>query len=445
MPLNDPQFVRPRTFHSALNGLSSQSNCNNITLRSQKDYEDPEYYYSRPPDLSQKQMPPPLPPINSLQKIIPAHLVIEHKQRNGCNSKLMSLGSLLATVIILFILLLAYFLVWDSKKGSNFQNIRQSIIPKACNSKCDENFTGITIQDNYSNGNMFSSFDTNVIKSKVDIDITSTFLLTLLITKRKLCLFEAGTDRNEESKKEYREEHIESARLLQFANLSVNGAPIHPLQFQRYARSLGVDSDCYVIIYDRGEVVWATHAFWIFTLFGHQKVSLYSGGINEWKKLKDNSAQYRTESGDGIYPQRSGHFRAEWNTSISLTLIDCLQQVICTFDDVLTNTELRTYDLVDGQDLHGHIRSAISIPAKVVYDWHNQKWHDELDLKAQFRSRNLNQNRPIIVYSSSAIRSSLIWFALRKSGYNSSIYFGSWPEWLIRAPEFLKVIPKKKF
>ncbi|KAK6108359.1 Rhodanese-like domain family protein [Brugia pahangi] len=431
MPLSDPQFVKPRTFHSDLNGLSSQSNCNNNTLRSQKDYEDPEYYYSRPPDLFQKQMPPPLPPINSLQKIIPTHLVIEHKQRNGCNSKLMSLGSLLATAIILFILLLAYFLVWDFKKGSNFQNIRQSIIPK--------------IQDNYSNGNMFSSFDTNVIKSKVDIDITSTFLLTLLITKRKLCLFEAGTDRNEQSKKEYREEHIESARLLQFANLSVNGAPIHPLQFQRYVRSLGVDSDCYVIIYDRGEVVWATHAFWIFTLFGHQKVSLYSGGINEWKKLKDNSAQYMTESGDGIYPQRSGHFRAEWNTS-----------VICTFDDVLTNTELRTYDLVDGQDreqyegislnaVYGHIRSAINIPAKVVYDWHNQKWHDELDLKAQFRSRKLNQNRPVIVYSSSAIRSSLIWFALRKSGYNSSIYLGSWPEWLIRAPEFLKVIPKKKF
>lgn len=65
---------------------------------------------------------------------------------------------------------------------------------------------------------------------------------------------------------EYRKEHIESARLLQFTNLSVNGTPIHPIQFQQYARSLGVDTDCYVIIYDRGEVVWATHAFWIFTV-----------------------------------------------------------------------------------------------------------------------------------------------------------------------------------
>uniref|UniRef100_A0A1I7VGY5 Sulfurtransferase n=1 Tax=Loa loa TaxID=7209 RepID=A0A1I7VGY5_LOALO len=431
MPMADLRFAKAQTFHCTGNGLSNQNNYNNGILGSQKDYEDPEYYYSRPPDLFQKQTPPPPPPMNLLQKIIPTHLVIEHKQRSGSNSKVMSLGCLLATVTILFILSLAYFLAWDSKKDVNFKNIPQSIIPK--------------VQDNHPTENVPNSSDTNVMKSKVEDEIVATFLLTLLITRRKICLFEAGTDRSEESKREYREEHIESARLLQFANLSVNGAPIHPLQFQRYTRSLGVDSDCYIIIYDRGEVVWATHAFWIFTLFGHQKVSLYSGGINEWKKLKKNSAQYRTESGDGTYPQRNGHFRAEWNTA-----------VICTFDDVLTNTELRTHDLVDGQDheqyegissdaIHGHIRSAINIPAKDIYDWNDQKWYDKLDLKAQLHSKKLNENRSVIVYSSSAIRSSLTWFALRKCGYSSSIYFGSWPEWLIRAPEFLKVIPKKKF
>ncbi|MCP9264769.1 Rhodanese-like protein [Dirofilaria immitis] len=324
------------------------------------------------------------------------------------------------------------FLGLESEKDDNFKTLPESIVPDVWNSN-DRHYTGSTR----------SSSNTNVVKSKMDIDVMPSFLLTLLITKRKLCLFEAGTDRSEESKREYREEHIETARLLQFANLSVNGTPVHPLQFQRYIRSLGVDADCYVIIYDRGEVVWATHALWIFVLFGHQKVSLYSGGISEWKKLKENSAQYRTESGGATYPQRSGHFRAEWNSA-----------VICTFDDVLINTELKTHDLVDGQNreqyegissgaIYGHIRSSINVPAEDVYDWHNQKWRDESDLKIQLRSKKLNENRPVIVYSSSAIHSSLTWFILRKCGYNSSIYFGSWPEWLIRAPEFLKIVPRK--
>lgn len=106
---------------------------------------------------------------------------------------------------------------------------------------------------------------------------------------------------------------------------------------------------------------------------------------------------------------------------------------------------LQQYEGISSDAVYGHIRSAINVPAEDVYDWHDQKWHDELDLKAQLRSRKLSENRPVIVYSSSAIHSSLTWFTLRKCGYNSSIYFGSWPEWLIRAPEFLKVIPKKKF
>lgn len=65
---------------------------------------------------------------------------------------------------------------------------------------------------------------------------------------------------------DFREEHIESACILFFGNLSRNAAPVHPLQFQRYARSLGVDSDCHVILYDRGDMIWATYAFWIFTV-----------------------------------------------------------------------------------------------------------------------------------------------------------------------------------
>uniref|UniRef100_A0A0M3JAL9 Rhodanese domain-containing protein n=1 Tax=Anisakis simplex TaxID=6269 RepID=A0A0M3JAL9_ANISI len=91
-------------------------------------------------------------------------------------------------------------------------------------------------------------------------------LLTLLITKRRVCLLEAGTDRIEKSWKKFREEHIETAHLLSFANLSHSGTPVHPLHFQRYARSLGIDNECHVIVYDRGDTIWATYAVWIFNV-----------------------------------------------------------------------------------------------------------------------------------------------------------------------------------
>ncbi|VDN01835.1 unnamed protein product [Thelazia callipaeda] len=436
MPMSDRWFIKSPQLYHARQGPSNQNNYHNGIPEMHKEYEDPEYYYSRPPDLPQKPTPPPLPPINSLQKIVPTHFVIEHKQRKGWNLRVAILGCLLAVMATLFILSLLYFLILEPGKSSNTKIALQSI---TSNAQSQYNERGLHIDS------------TPLLPSKnaIDVEVTSSFLLTMLITKRKLCLFEVGTDRMAESKREYRKEHIESARLLEFANLSENGIPKHPLHFQRYARSLGIDEDCHLILYDRGEVIWATFAFWIFTLFGHPKVSLYSGGLNEWKRLKTNSPQYKTESGDGIYLQYNGHFRAQWNTDKFLT------QVICTFDDVLTNMELKIYDLVDAQDrehyegissdaVHGHIRSAVNIPTGDIFNWNSHKWHDELYMKDHFHSRKLVESRPVIVYSATAIRSSLTWLALRKSGYNSSIYFGSWPEWLIRAPEILKIIPKRK-
>lgn len=49
----DPWFAKSQAFHGTRNGLSNQNKYNNDILESQKDYEDPEYYYSRPPDLPQ--------------------------------------------------------------------------------------------------------------------------------------------------------------------------------------------------------------------------------------------------------------------------------------------------------------------------------------------------------------------------------------------------------
>lgn len=50
--------------------------------------------------------------------------------------------------------------------------------------------------------------------------ITANSLATLIIAKRKLCIFEVSTNDAEESRKDFEEEHIEGAKLLYFGNLS---------------------------------------------------------------------------------------------------------------------------------------------------------------------------------------------------------------------------------
>uniref|UniRef100_A0A914Z102 Rhodanese domain-containing protein n=1 Tax=Panagrolaimus superbus TaxID=310955 RepID=A0A914Z102_9BILA len=243
---------------------------------------------------------------------------------------------------------------------------------------------------------------------------------------------------------EYLEEHIDQARLLFFNNLSHSGVPVHPLQFQRYIRNMGVDHDCHIIVYDKGEQIWSSYAFWIFKLFGHEKISLLNGGFPEWKRLQlAQAGPYPTALGSGPFLDYVGDFQARWTSDY-----------ISAFDDVLANFDHNNYDLVDAQSpeefdgivpgaIYGHIQGAINIPPEEVFDATNNTWLENSETAQIFVSNGLHEIRPVIVYCGTSLHASMLWFALHRLKYNATIYFGSWPEWIIRAPDNLKVIPKQ--
>ncbi|KAI1720996.1 rhodanese-like domain-containing protein [Ditylenchus destructor] len=288
-------------------------------------------------------------------------------------------------------------------------------------------------------------------KKKMSVSVTESLiepnqLLTLIITKRKMCLFEASTTDLESSRQDFRRSHLPSSRLLLFSSLSHNGVPVHPLQFQRFIRSLGVDSDCHIVVYSRRETVWATYAFWIFKLYGHSKVSVLNGGLEQWKALSEKgTGPYTMESDQpSSYEQeKMGDFRAEW-----------VSDYIATFDDVFANFDHHQADIVDAQPqeefngksagtiIFGHIRTAVNIPSTQLYDIANQTWIHTSDLEKLFRDRGLSPTRSVIVYDgTNTVEASMIWFALHRLHYQAAVYFGSWAEWIIRAPDYLKVIP----
>ncbi|ETN81976.1 rhodanese-like protein [Necator americanus] len=285
------------------------------------------------------------------------------------------------------------------------------------------------------------SLTSPLFSKKYEVDISPNHLLTLLITKRKICLFEASTGDEARSREQFLTEHIETAQLLYHSNLSHSGVPVHPLQFQRYTRSLGVDNDCHVVIYDRGQMIWSTYAAWIFKLFGHQRVSILSGGFLAWKTQMARSAQYHTDSGEEE-PPGQGDLLTSWNHSL-----------VITFDDVLLNTELHTYDVVDAQTkqeymgeasgaLYGHIQGAVNVPIDTMYDWKTNKWRSAAEIEQTFGEAGLSRNKPVIVYCSTSLRSSMLWWVLKRMNYDARVYFGGWPEWVVRAPDDMKPLRK---
>lgn len=85
--------------------------------------------------------------------------------------------------------------------------------------------------------------------------------------------------------------------------------------------------------------------------------------------------------------------------------------------------------------VYGHIKGAINIPLEILQrtSTNGSSTWVPLDEQAKMLIKmGLNPRRPVIVYDSTSVRSSAVWFALKRLSYDAGIYFGSWPEWIIK-------------
>lgn len=216
--------------------------------------------------------------------------------------------------------------------------------------------------------------------------------------------------------------------------------------------------------------------------------------VNETQFTSSSSSSntgFRVESGaaQSAFVEKLGNFRSGWRA-----------ELIRTFDDVFANFETHEADIVDAQSaevnhtqtqcffknvfkvtlppksrpspqiptplreslystfqeykgkfqgsvLYGHIRSAINIPSELVFDWHKHEWLSNESLSNLFRDKGLTPLKPLIIYDGTSARSAMLWVAAERVRHfrgNASVYFGSWPEWIIRAPDYLKVIPNSE-
>ena len=92
--------------------------------------------------------------------------------------------------------------------------------------------------------------------------------------------------------------------------------------------------------------------------------------------------------------------------------------------------------------IFGHIRTAVNIPVERLFtDGQMLPVSEQARL---FASSGLSPRRPVIVYDGfSSLRAATLWTALHRTNFTAALYFGAWPEWLIRAPDHLKIIPDK--
>ncbi|HKH46696.1 MAG TPA: sulfurtransferase [Thermoanaerobaculia bacterium] len=205
--------------------------------------------------------------------------------------------------------------------------------------------------------------------------------------------------------------------------------------FEALMRRIGATWDTTVVFYGDRNNWWATYAYWVFQLFGHDKAKIMDGGRIKWV----NEGRPLTRDVPAYPP--SDYRAAERDD----------ERIRAFRDEVLRHVETRGR-LIDvrspaeytGERLHmpdypnegalrgGHIPGAANVPWARAINAEDGTFKTAEELRAIYEAEaGLKRKDDVIVYCRIGERSSHTWFVLTHLlGYEKvRNYDGSWTEW----------------
>ncbi len=210
--------------------------------------------------------------------------------------------------------------------------------------------------------------------------------------------------------------------------------------FEALMSSRGIANDSTVVFYGDKNNWWATYAFWVFKLFGHERCMIMNGGRQKWL------AENRPVTKD-VPNFRPTHYLAKERDDKTIRAFrDQVMKHVSAGNPLV---DVRSPQEFSGELLHmpsypqegalrgGHIPGARNIPwSKAVREDGTFKSPEEL--KDLYQSQGITPDKNIIAYCRIGERSSHTWFVLQYLlGYPQvRNYDGSWTEWgnLVGAP-----------
>ncbi|WP_218970607.1 sulfurtransferase [Alkalihalobacterium alkalinitrilicum] len=231
-------------------------------------------------------------------------------------------------------------------------------------------------------------------------------------------------------KEGYEEGHIPNAVHYPYTKLIDRDHPIAEYllsqrPFEKDMKKLGVRDDQTVVIYDDGSSPHAARLFFALEYYGHRDVRLLDGGLKAWKEHEKSLSQERVEN-------KKGNFKARPTKNL---LVDktFVKEAIGKENYVLL--DVRSPEEYRGEDRRakrgGHIPTAVNLEWKKALEQTEVPYFKSLEqLENQFKEVGVTEDKKIIIYCQSALRSSHTYFTLRLLGFEHlQVYEGSWAEW----------------
>ncbi len=198
-----------------------------------------------------------------------------------------------------------------------------------------------------------------------------------------------------------------------------------PGDFEKATRSLGINANNEIVIYDNLGVYTSPRVWWMFKTMGHDRVSVLDGGLADWVKSGfDTDDVYQTEFAEG-------NFKARFQSD-----------AIKSMQEVMENINQSSFELVDARSKgrfdgtapepregmsSGHIPHSCNLPFEEVLE--EGKFKSTEALKEIFSNLKLG-DKPVTFSCGSGLTACIILLAAEQVlPHQKSVFDGSWTEY----------------
>jgi thiosulfate/3-mercaptopyruvate sulfurtransferase len=234
------------------------------------------------------------------------------------------------------------------------------------------------------------------------------------------------------AREEYHRQHIQGAHFFDIDDIAdrTNSLP-HTLpsaeQFGRQAGQLGIDNNTWIIVYDNNHFFASARVWWMFRVFGHDKVKVLDGGLTRWKQLSFPLTDERAIPCPKAF---QAVFRPE--LFADLAQMQAIQQ-----QGSKQILDSRSEDSFKGQrPLHepglqpGHIPGSFNIPYQHLFRPDDHRLRPVGELQRLFSSVGVDDSKPFVTTCGSGVSAAVLLLAVYQMGIHEvPLFDGSWAEW----------------
>eukprot|EP01018_Ginkgo_biloba_P030619 Gb_17425 [translate_table: standard] len=251
---------------------------------------------------------------------------------------------------------------------------------------------------------------------------------------------------------EFQDAHIPGALFFDVDGISDQTTDLpHMLPsekaFAAAVSALGIENKDGVIIYDGKGIFSAARAWWMFRVFGHERVWVLDGGLPQWR-----ASGYDVESsasGDAILKVNDASKAIEkvyqgqmvgptsFTTNFQPHLVWSLEQVRHNIEDKrYQHIDARSKPRFDGIAPEprkgmrcGHVPGSKCLPFNEVLN-NRQELLSSSELVKRFDQEGISLDSPIVTSCGTGVTACVLALGLHRLGkHDVAVYDGSWTEW----------------